>query len=261
MKRYFLIFFIIISLMVSCSTTQVKQSSIPAEPPVGEVQAAQEKAPETEGAKETETAPEEVPEAEAPAVEEDAVAEEAAFEVQPVEEQEVTEELPAEKETQEVQVEEDTASNNQDWSQVIGTAPAEQAPEVQSEPEKVPEAPAAEPENETPEAEEAPAQQPAKAPARKASFTDKIISIVKTVGNFVSDQILLSIGIFVCVGGFVYLIVALVISGRRDRERLNSERRKRGTSNGESDTFRSERDSDPETDEAFLRKLLGDDSE
>ena len=257
MKRYLLILFVIISLSVSCSSTQVKQPETPAEPPVAEAPAAQEKAPEAEEAKEPESTSEEIPVSGAPAEGEDAVAEEAASETQPLEEQEVTEELPAEAEEQEVQGEEETAIDVQDWSQVIGTAPAEQAPEVQSEPEKAPETPVEEPKKEAPEAEKAPAQQPAQTPARKASFTDKIISIVKTVGNFVSDQILLSIGIFVCVGGFVYLIAALAISGRREREKRATRVRKTPKENT---SFEPGQDKDPESDDDFLKSLLGDDS-
>ena len=249
MKRYLLILFVIISLLVSCSSTQVKQSETPAEKPVTEAPASQEKAPEAEEAKEPEAVQEEAPEAESPS-------EETVVEEQPVEEQEVTEELPAE-EAQEAPAEEIPSSDEQDWSQVIGSAPAEQAPEVQAEPQKAPEAPASEPEKEAAEAEKAPARQPAQTPPKKASFTDKIISIVKKVGNFISDQILLSIGIFVCFGGIVYLIVVLAISGRRERQKRPAPARKAPKENT---SFEPGQDKEPETDDDFLKSLLGDDS-
>ena len=248
MKRYLLILFIIISLLVSCSSTQVKQPEVQSEPPVAEAPAAQEQAPETEEVEEADATPQEAPEAETP------VEEEAAAEEQPVEEQEVIEEQqPAEAEAAEAVVEEDTSSDEQDWSQVIGSAPAEQAPQVQSEPEKEPETPAPEPEKEAPKAEKAPAQ----APARTASFTDKIISLVKTVGNFISEQILLSIGIFVCFGGFVYLIAVLAISGKRERQKRPAPARKTVRENT---SFEPGQDKEPETDDDFLKSLLGDDS-
>ena len=249
MKRYLLILFVIISLLVSCSSTQVKQSETPAEKPVTEAPASQEKAPEAEEAKEPEAVQEEAPEAESPS-------EETVVEEQPVEEQEVTEELPAE-EAQETPVEDESASDEQDWSQVIGSAPAEQAPEAQAEPQKAPEAPASEPEKEAAEAEKAPAREPAQTPPRKASFTDKIISIVKKVGNFISDQILLSIGIFVCFGGIVYLIVVLAISGRRERQKRPAPARKAPKENT---SFEPGQDKEPESDDDFLKSLLGDDS-
>ena len=247
MKRYLLILFVIISLLVSCSTTKVKQPETPAEPPVAEAPAAQETVPAAEEAKEAEAPVEEAPEAEAPAEEE------AAAEEQHVEEQEVTEEIPAEAEAQEAPAEEESTSDEQDWSQVIGSAPAEQAPQAQPEPEKAPEAPAAEPAKEAPKAEKVPAQ----TPARKSSFTDKIISIVKKVGNFVSEQILLSIGLFVCFGGIVYLIVVLAISGRRERQRRPAPARKAPRENT---SFEPGQDKEPQTDDDFLKSLLGDDS-
>ena len=247
MKRYLLVLFIIISLLVSCSTTKVKQPETPAEPPVAEAPAAQETVPAAEEAKEAEAPVEEAPEAEAPAEEE------AAAEEQPVEEQEVTEEIPAEAEAQEAPAEEESTSDEQDWSQVIGSAPAEQAPQAQPEPEKAPEASAAEPAKEAPKAEKVPAQ----TPARKSSFTDKIISIVKKVGNFVSEQILLSIGLFVCFGGIVYLIVVLAISGRRERQRRPAPARKAPRENT---SFEPGQDKEPQTDDDFLKSLLGDDS-
>ena len=91
----------------------------------------------------------------------------------------------------------------------------------------------------------------------KSSFTDKIISIVKKVGNFVSEQILLSIGLFVCFGGIVYLIVVLAISGRRERQRRPAPARKAPRENT---SFEPGQDKEPQTDDDFLKSLLGDDS-
>ena len=248
MKRYLLIVFVIISLLVSCSSTKAKQPETQAETPVAEAPAAQEKAPEVEESKESEVPAEEAVEVEIPAGEE-AVAEE-----QPVEEQEITEEeQPAEAEAEETPADEEPAAAEQDWSQVIGSAPTEQAPQAQPEPEKAPETSQAEPEKEAPKEEKVPAQ----TPARKASFTDKIISIVKKVGNFISDQILLSIGIFVCVGGFVDLIAALAVSSRRERQRRIVPNKK---ASKENTSFKPGQDKDPESDDDFLKSLLGDDS-
>lgn len=252
MKRYLLILFIIISLLVSCSTTQVKKSEPQAEAPKTEAQATPEAAPAAEQPAAPEAAEEKAPETEVPAETEEIPAEEE----QPVAEQEVTEEVPVVVEVPETVTEQETPAEEQDWSQVIGAAPSEQAAQAPAEEEKAPETPAAEPETEAPKA----AKTPAPTPARKASFVDRLISIIKKVGTFISNQILLSIGIFVCFGGFIYLIVVLAVSARREKERRNTYGRKAPKAKEESGTFRASQDKDPESDDEFLKSLLGDDN-
>lgn len=249
MKRYFLIAFIIISLLVSCSTTQVKKSEPTAGPPVAETPAtAQETAPEAEEAQEPEVTAEEAPEAEVPA-EEEAVPEE-----QPVEEKEVTAELqPAVEESPNAQGEEESAIDEQDWSQVIGAAPSAEAEQETAAEEKKAEVAAAMPAREAPKAEKP--QSAAK--ASNPSFVDRLTSVIKKTGNFIADEILLSIGIFLCVGGFVYLIAALAISSRQERQKRATHVKKAANDNT---PFKPGKDEEPESDDDFLKSLLGDDS-
>ena len=249
MKRYLLILFIIIYLLVSCSTTQVKNAETQPEPVRTEVPAAEEQAPVTEDAGEAETTTEEAPETEAHAEEEpveELPVEEQPAEEQPVPEQEVTEENAPEAAASEEIVEEEISSDEQDWSQVIGAAPSDEP--VQEEPEVVKEAEVPAPKAEKPQSSPK---------ASNPSFVDRLTSLIKRTGNFIADEILLSIGIFVCVGGFVYLVAALAISSRRERQKRATRVRKAPKENT---AFEPGQDKDPESDDDFLKSLLGDDS-
>ena len=180
---------------------------------------------------------------------------------QPVVEQEVTEAEPTESEQTEATVAEEKPVDEQDWSQVIGAAPAETVEEENTETEIAAEAPASvETKEKTVEKTEK-SQSPAPARVSKPSFVDRLTSFIRKIGDFIASQILLSIGIFVCFGGFVYLIVALVISSRREKRRSGYYGKKAKQDRSESDTFRPEQDKDPETDDGFLRSLLGDDND
>ena len=256
MKRYLLILFIIIPLMASCSSAQVKQPETPAEKPAAETRATQETTTESEEAKEPEAESAEVSEAEAPAAVADAVPEEETVtEEQPVEEQEVIEDLPVEAVAQEAPVEE-AADDEQDWSRVIGTAPSEEIREEEPEFDTASATTVSEPAAEASESEKLQTYSSVKQP----SLTDRLISLFKRVGNFIADEILLSIGIFVCFGGIIYFFVALAVSDRHDKQRNGSGDRNSRREKVESDSFTSGRDKEPENDEDFLKSLLGDDS-
>ena len=263
MKRFLLILFLVLSLLVSCATT--KENPAPqVESPAQQTQVAAPETPVQEEEKISEDSDILVPQ------EEDAPESEPESEEQPVADQEVAAEETPVAEAAEESV---SAIDEQDWSQVISAAPS--APTEEQKPQEEPvqevpvqaktETPAAEPvqaKTETPAAEPAKAQTPpAAAAVRPSSFVDKLTALIKKVGNFVADQILLSIGIFVCIGGMIYLIAALVISGRRDRENAKAGSRKTRARDEESEAFNSSSDTDPETDEDFLKRLLGDGNE
>ena len=256
MKRVLLILFLVLSLLVSCSTTsQVKKPEPKAEEPKTEI-APPVNTEETVVNNEAEPVEESIPE------------EVFTEEDNPSDVSDDSEQIAAEPEINVDDTEEDTPSEtpvenvetaeSQDWSQVIGG----DAPDVDTEePEQIAEvaqAPVTEPAAD-------PAQVPAKAEepkstgtAKKASFVDRITSFIKKTGKFISDEPLMSVGIFVCLFGLIYLIAALVISGRRDREKASSNSRKNPKYNDESDPFRPGSDDEPETDDDFLRRLLGD---
>ena len=210
--------------------------------------------------------PEVAPEQEAPA-EEIAPAEEVEFipeKEQVVAEEQVAEgtakaETPAEVPVEEeLAVVEPQAETEQDWSQVI-TAPApEQEAEAQPAQEEKPVAEAAPAEAEKP-AEAEPAKPQTTKDAKKASFVDKLTDLLKKVGNFVVKEKLLSAGIFVCFIGVIYIIIALIISARRERREDAYYEKKPGYDSEVEETVKSKQDTDPESeDDEFLRSLLGD---
>lgn len=249
MKRFLLILFLVLSLLVSCATKAPKSES-PA-------QQTQSSAIDDSPAQEQENSPEE-PEVLAP-VEEAAAETEPDSEEQPVVEQEVVEETAPVEEAPEETV---PVADEQDWSQVISAAPAATVEEQKPQAEPVVEAAPAQTKTEERTAEPAKAQSQVTTAARRpSSLADKLIAFIKKVGNFVADQVLLSIGIFVCIGGLIYLIAALVISGRRDRERARARSRKKRAMEEDSEAFSPSSDTDPETDEDFLKRLLGDGNE
>ena len=260
MKRVLLVLFLVLSLLVSCaSSTKGNDSQT-----ISEQQQTQTTAVETP-----------VPEEDKLSAETEIVVpqEEPAAETEPeTEEQPVAEQVIAEEVTPVAEIPEESASvsDELDWSQVISAAPDAAAEETAAEGEQaapqmeqtVEVAPAQEKKAETPAPEPVKAQsQPTAAAKRPSSFVDNLTSLIKKVGNFVADQILLSVGIFVCIGGMIYLIAALVISGRRDREKARSGRRNAKSRDEDSESFRPSSDSDPETDEDFLKRLLGDGNE
>ncbi|MBR6084519.1 MAG: hypothetical protein IKP61_02760 [Spirochaetales bacterium] len=248
MKRFLLILFLVLSLLVSCATKAPKSES-----PAQQTQSSAIDSP----AQEQENSPEE-PEVLAP-VEEAAAETEPDSEEQPVAEQEVVEETAPVEEAPEETV---PVADEQDWSQVISAAPAATVEEQKPQAEPAVEAAPAQTKTEERTAEPAKAQSQVTTAARiPSSLADKLIAFIKKVGTFVADQVLLSIGIFVCIGGFIYLIAALVISGRRDRERAKARSRKKRAMEEESEAFSPSSDTDPETDEDFLKRLLGDGNE
>lgn len=257
MKRVLLIFFIVLSLFVSCSSTQVKKPEPQVEQPTTEAVSDEQAVNQKETDTASETVEEPVEEEEAPAQEVEPVSSEEVE--QPVAEQEVTETEPTESELTEATVAEDNPVDEQDWSQVIGAAPTETVEEETAETEVAAEAPASVETKETTVQNTEVSQSPAR--VSKPSFVDRLTSFARKIGDFIASQILLSIGIFVCFGGFVYLIVALVTSSRREKRRSGYCGKKTKQDRSESDTFRPEQDKDPETDDDFLRSLLGDDND
>lgn len=255
MKRILLIFFVILSLLVSCSTTQVKKPETQAETTPAPAVVAQ--TPEEDQDTAPEAASEAATEEVVPDAEEEPVVSEA--EEQIVFEEEVAESEPAETEAVPAEVEEPAAE--QDWSQAIDAAPEEIAEETKSEP-VVAEAPEAGPTKAAEPAQETTTTQNA-ADSGKASFVDKLTAFIKRIGNFIANEILLSIGIFVCACGLVYLFVALIVSAKRERRsssRGSGSRRYPSEDSEKKDPVHP--DTDPESDDdAFLRSLLEDNND
>ena len=202
MRRILLILCLILALLVSCATgkTHVSEPEVETVVPTVVEEPAQA---------------EEIPAVEEPA-EETIIPEEA--ELIPEEEEQV---VPEEQVTEEVIPAEEIAfepTEEQDWSQVITAEAPEQ--EAEAEPavveEPVVEAPAVV-EEEKPQAAAESEKPQAKTSAKKSDFTDKMTDLIKKVGAFVVKEKLLSVGLFVCFIGIIYLIVALIISARRSR--------------------------------------------
>lgn len=262
MKRVLLIALVLL-LLVSCASSQVKTTE--PQTPQTTIESA-----EVAGSVEVPEAAEatEIPHAVEEQVDE-AVPEEAALPIVTEEPevienndqitviQEVVAIEPTEAEVEKAPSAEETPSDEQDWGQVIGSALAAEAEaEKPAETEVTVHEKATEVKDEAAQVE----VQSTSVSPRKASFVDKLTLLVKRVGNFVAQQILMSIGLLVCFIGLIYLFVALIINARRTRERDRYASRRQRTDNGESDSFRPGSDEDPETDDAFLRSLLGDDN-
>ena len=249
MRRVLLILILILALLVSCATgkTPVAEPEVETVVPTvveepTQVVEPSEEAAEIEAPEEEEVPAEEVeviPEEEQIVVEEQVAKEEA-----PVEEP-AEEEIPAEAE--------------QDWSQVItAAAPGQEAEAQPAEAEEAPVVEAAPVEEEKPSAAAEPEKPQTKA-AKKDSFVDKLTALIKKAGNFIVKEKLLSAGIFVCFIGIIYIIVALIISARRERREDAYFERKPEYDSEIQETVKPKQDTDPESeDDEFLRSLLGD---
>ena len=275
MKRVLLIALVLL-LLVSCASSQAKKPEPQASQTTIESAEVVESADAVTPAETTEAteSPQETVEQESQQLPEEvveAVSEEAAVPVvseepeavdnneQVIVEQEVASIEPAEAEIEKASVEEAVPADGQDWGQVIGSAPTAEA-ETEKPAETVAAVPKTATEAKTEVARAEKVQSTSVTPD-KASFVDRLTSFVKRVGNFIAHQILMSIGFLVCFIGLIYLFIALIINARRTRERDRYASRKQRTDNGASDSFRPGSDEDPETDDAFLRSLLGDDND
>ena len=261
MKRVLIILFLVLSLLVSCASSQVKKPESKAEEPKIESTSPVI----TEDVENNESEPFEEPvEEEVTSVDDEpsAISDDSE---QFIAEPEIIKEDSTEGVPSEASVGNADEEVNQDWSQIIGAAPSDVDTEDLAEVEETVENDDPAPLSETAaKAEPVQTEKPQSVTSapRKASFSDRLTSFIKRIGNFIADQILMSIGFFVCFCGFIYLIVALIVSARRERQRAGRHAGKNTRNGGyDSESYGRDQDKDPENDDDFLRKLLGDDND
>lgn len=206
MKKIFICLLVFLLVLVSCTTKSVKSEAPAVE--VVEATTVESPAPVTPV-----VTP--VPE---PEVQVEPVHEEKTGEgVEIIPEKEVEPEVSAEEAAVAEAVDEAQA---EDWSKTItAAAPEEEKPVAAASEKTEPEQTASSVTSKTtaaPSESKEPAQTPssAKTSEQSAEKETKNEGLFSKIGHFIANQKLLSIGILTCVIGFIYLVVALIISRR-----------------------------------------------
>ena len=206
MKKIFICLLVFLLVLVSCTTKSVKSEAPAVE--VVEATTVESPAPVTPV-----VTP--VPE---PEVQVEPVHEEKTGEgVEIIPEKEVEPEVSAEEAAVAEAVDEALA---EDWSKTItAAAPEEEKPVAAASEKTEPEQTASSVTSKTtaaPSESKEPAQTPsaAKTSEQSAEKETKKEGLFSKIGHFIANQKLLSIGILTCVIGFIYLVVALIISRR-----------------------------------------------
>ena len=206
MKKIFICLLVFLLVLVSCTTKSVKSEAPAVE--VVEATTVESPAPVTPV-----VTP--VPE---PEVQVEPVHEEKTGEgVEIIPEKEVEPEVSAEEAAVAEAVDEALA---EDWSKTItAAAPEEEKPVAAASEKTEPEQTASSVTSKTTAAQsesKEPAQTPsaAKTSEQSAEKETKKEGLFSKIGHFIANQKLLSIGILTCVIGFIYLVVALIISRR-----------------------------------------------
>lgn len=273
MKKILICLLVFLLVLVSCTTKSVKSEAPAVE--VVEATAVESPAPEV---------PVVTPDP-APEVQDEPVHEEKTGEgVEVLPEKEVEPEVSPEEAAVAEEVVETIA---EDWSKTITAAApeAQQSAAPAASEKKEPEQPASSVTSKTtaaPTAAKETTQKSAPAATSTASEKKSEEGFFKKIGNFIANQKLLSIGILTCLIGFIYLVVALILSSRPRKVKVSApvqETEEASEPDVEPQTDIEEAlridsvpeevsgkpakkpaDSKPENDDdAFLRSLLGED--
>ncbi|MBO4393921.1 MAG: hypothetical protein J5800_06220 [Spirochaetales bacterium] len=237
MKKTALVISLVLLLLVSCATKKPVETEV--EPEVVQAVVVEDLNPENVP---TPAEPETIIYEEEKVEEPQLIPEEEVTEV--VEPEETVFEVPSE----ETSVDEQTIAES-DWSKPISSSEQTVVEQPKAEPTTQVSAPEAESEQPKPSFSRPSAPEPLQT-EQEASVPDKVI-------QFISHEILFSVGLLVCAVGLVYFIIALVRSSSSHSRRKAARRSQAANEPEKQETQDSDSDLSDEDDE-FLKALLRD---